>query len=281
MRNTPFLRELHSRAAILSNLPLSDRPARALNPVLKRTIRSSSLGPKSPIRGGTYARRIKVLKAIGTLGMGYGAYNTLGVWLKEEWDLRVADRAKQKERTRAGYSERAPGTIATLFDSAAAFSADLDIKISTISLSFADTLETVGDFPRAYSVYKSTFAELTDNLPSSSETNDSHEVEKRILAIVTALKMAELGELILHLRALGKAPTDPDSGPADEAEVREKFDWALTEALRLRTAAVKPPEKGEEKEIETISPLRWAQEVDLATIMGRVADYYSRKGMVE
>ncbi|KAG8895470.1 hypothetical protein FRC00_007439 [Tulasnella sp. 408] len=162
--------------------------------------------------------------------------------------------------------------------------ADLDIKIGADTLSIAHTWESkIGDLPRAYSVYKIAFARLTRGLPSPSETNTSHEVEKRTLAIATAMKMAELGDLILYARALGTAPADPDSGPAGEAEVREKFDWALTEALRLRTAAVKPPEraKEEEEENDRINPPRWAQEVDLASIMGRVADYYSRRGMVE
>lgn len=93
--------------------------------------------------------------------------------------------------------------------------------------------------------------------------------------------MAELGEQILHVRALGRAPTDSEYGPVDEAEVEEKLDWALTEALRLRGGSAKSPENGKEKESDTLSLPRWVEGVDLTSTMERVADYYSRKGKVE
>ncbi|KAG8886769.1 hypothetical protein FRC00_000645, partial [Tulasnella sp. 408] len=150
-----------------------------------------------------------------------------------------------------------------------------------IALSLADVLESAGDLPKAYSVYKSAFADLTHGLPSPSESSTSLQADQRTRAIGTALKMAELGEQILHVRALGRAPAESEYGPVDEAEVEEKLDWALTEALRLRGGSANSPKKGKEKDSDTLSLPRWVEGVDLTSTMERVADYYSRKGKVE
>ncbi|KIO16749.1 hypothetical protein M407DRAFT_33591 [Tulasnella calospora MUT 4182] len=285
--SNPFRRELHSRTAISSNLQFSDRLARTPGPALRRTISSSSFDPNAPKSGIRNGTLFSVMMAIGALGIGYGIYEMyaiMGMWPKEvRNDLRVAVRAKQKEdwRTAASYFERAYGTAIALPDPPASFGADYIIKISAIALSLADVLESAGELPKAYSVYGSAFADLTHGLPSPSESSTSLEADQRTRAIGTALKMAELGEQILHVRALGRAPADSDYGPADEAEVEEKLDWALTEALRLRSASAKSTDKGKEKENDTLNLPRWVEGVDLTSTMERVADYYSRKGKVE
>lgn len=177
------------------------------------------------------------------------------------------------------YSEiSAYGTAINLPDPVASFGADYAIKISAIALSLADVLESAGDLAKAYSVYGSAFADLTTGLAPPSATNTSLDVDRRTRAIGTALKMAELGEQVLHVRALGRAPQDPDYGPVDEAEVEAKLDWALTEALKVRNVTVKPSEKKEE---DTLHLPRWVEGVDLTSTMERVADYYSRKGKLE
>ncbi|KAG8973241.1 hypothetical protein FRC05_008955 [Tulasnella sp. 425] len=216
--------------------------------------------------------------------ISYEMYAIMGMWPKEvRNDLRVAVRAKQKQdwRTAAGYFERAYATAVLLPDPVASFGADYPIKISAIALSLADVLESAGDLPKAYSVYGTAFADLTQSLPAPSSSTTSLEADRRTRAIGTALKMAELGEQILHVRALGRAPTDSDYGPVDEAEIEGKLDWALTEALRMRNVSVKQSEKEKENESNTLSLPRWVEGVDLTSTMERVADYYSRKGKLE
>lgn len=171
-------------------------------------------------------------------------------------------------------------TAVTLPDQVASFGADSAIKISAIALSLADVLESAGDLPRAYSVYGAAFAELIKDLPSLSESNTALEADQRRRAIGIAVKMAELGEHILHKQALGIAPKGADYGPTDKAEVKEKFDWALTEALRLRNTSVQPPDTGK-KEEDTLNLPEWVKKVDLTSIMTRVGEYYMREGEIE
>ncbi|KIO16750.1 hypothetical protein M407DRAFT_33592 [Tulasnella calospora MUT 4182] len=285
--STPFRRELQSRATILSNLPVLDRPARTPSPALTRTIRSSSSKLKTPKSGAINGKTFTAMKALWALGMGYAIYDInemMQMWPREvRNDIKAAVQAKQKEdwRTAASYFERAYDTALALPNPVASFGADHAIKTSAIALSLGDVLESAGDLPKAYSVYGRAFADLTHGLPSPSEFATSLEADQRARAIGTALKMAELGEQILSGRAPGRAPDDSNCGPADKAEVEKKFRWALTEALRLRTASVKPSEKGKNKELDTLDLPEWVKTVDLMSILDRVAEYYSRKGKLE
>ncbi|KAG9022972.1 hypothetical protein FS837_006062 [Tulasnella sp. UAMH 9824] len=206
----------------------------------------------------------------------------------DEWpeevrnDLRAAVKAKQKEdwRMAASYFERAYDIAVTLPDQAASFGADSAIKISDIALSLADVLESAGDLPRAYSIYGTAFSHLINGLPSSSESKTAFEADQQRRAIGIALKMAELGEHILHERAPGRVPECANYGPADEAEVKEKIDWALTEALGLRSASVHLWETGK-KQNDTLNLPGWVKKVNRISTVRRVEEYYSRKGEIE
>ncbi|KAG8990174.1 hypothetical protein FRB90_001874, partial [Tulasnella sp. 427] len=280
-------RGLHSKRAVLANPQFSAPPLGTHRTPFSRTISSSSFDPNAPKRGITNGTLFTVMMAIGVLGIGYGIYEMyaiMGMWPQEvRNDLRMALRAKQKEdwRTSAAYFERAYTTAVALPDPGASFGADHPIKISAIALSLADVLESAGNLPKAYSVYGSAFADLTNGLPAPSESHTAIEADRRTRAIGTALKTAELGEQILHVRALGRAPAVSDYGPADEAEIEAKLNWALTEALRVRNVKVNPTDKAKEKESDTLSLPRWVEGVDLTSTMERVADYYTREGKVE
>ncbi|KAG8948755.1 hypothetical protein FRC04_009366 [Tulasnella sp. 424] len=211
-------------------------------------------------------------------------YDIMGVWPKEvRNDLKVAVWAKQKQNlgAAAGYFERAYATAVLLPDPVASFGADYPIKISAIALSLAGVLESASDLPRAYSAYRTAFADLTRSLSHPSSSFTSIEADRRTRAIGIALKMVELGEQILRERALGRAPTDSKYGPVNEAEIEGKLDWALREALRMQNVSVKPSEKDEEKENAMLSLPTWAKGVTLASTMERAAEYYSRKGKLE
>ncbi|KAG8894430.1 hypothetical protein FRC00_008978, partial [Tulasnella sp. 408] len=278
-------RRLHSRAGISTSFRVSDHLAQRPSPAPSRTISLSSPEPNSRKRGPLEVSAFEEILAFVALGVGfwmYKTYDSMGEWPEEvRNDLRAAVKAKQKEdwRTAASYFERAYNTAVTLPDQAASFGVDSAIKISAIALSLADVLESAGDLSRAYSIYGAAFAELIHNLPSLSESNTALEADQQRRAMRIAVKMAELGEHILHLQALGRPPEGADYGPTDEAEVKEKFDWALTEALRLRRTSVQLPEMGK-KENDTLNLPAWVKKVDLTSVMTRVGEYYLRKGEI-
>lgn len=216
-------------------------------------------------------------------------------------DLRVAIRARQRDdlRTSASYFEkwdhnsvadvartqtndtgcRAYGKAVSLPDPEKAFGRHHVMHIASIALALADTLESSGELPKAYSVYQTVFADLRTGLDAAEDPN------RRTRAVGTALKMAEIGEDLLdRQRRTGKAP---EYGPESEKDVEVALTWALEETLRgggLKTPAASLDTTQQEQETrraESLQLPRWVDQVDIVALLERVGSFYAKRGKPE